>query len=107
MRLQSLLAGSGRDVRLAAVAAAANLALNTGNMKEMEYYVPLLASIAEDESRENDKELLVQALLALTNIAVLPDWHHQYRVLLPRYSETLVDSDIIKHEQLQAARAVV
>ena len=89
MRLQSLLAGSGRDVRLAAVAAAANLALNTGNMKEMEYYVPLLASIAEDESRESDKELLVQALLALTNIAVLPDWHHQYRVLLPRYTESL------------------
>jgi len=87
MRLQSLLAGSGRDVRLAAVAAAANLALNTGNMKEMEYYVPLLASIAEDESRESDKELLVQALLALTNIAVLPDWHHQYRVLLPRLHE--------------------
>ena len=91
--LPSLLAHHNSATQLAAVRAAANLALNTGNMKEMEYYVPLLASIAEDESRESDKELLVQALLALTNIAVLPDWHHQYRVLLPRYTESLRHTD--------------
>jgi len=88
LRLQSLLSGTGRDVRLAAITATANLALNTGNMKEMEYYVPLLHPVVEsDLNREHDEELLSAALLALTNIAVLPDWHHQYRVLIPRLHE--------------------
>lgn len=92
LRLQSLLTGTGREVRLAAITATANLALNTGNMKEMEYYVPLLHPVVEsDLNREHDEELLSAALLALTNIAVLPDWHHQYRVLVPRLHELWCD----------------
>jgi len=35
-------------------------------------------------SSDLDPEFLSQTLLALTNIAVLPDWHHQFHPLLPR-----------------------
>lgn len=84
VRLPSLLAGPDRSVQLAAVMACANLALNTGNMKEMEQAVVVLVLLADDRASDLDPEFLSQTLLALTNIAVLPDWHHQFHPLLPR-----------------------
>jgi len=87
VRLPSLLAGPDLSVQLAAVMACANLALNTGNMKEMEQVVVVLILLADDRSRDLDPEFLSNTLLALTNIAVLSDWHHQFQPLLPRLLE--------------------
>eukprot|EP00092_Neocalanus_flemingeri_P009117 GFUD01009817.1.p1 GENE.GFUD01009817.1~~GFUD01009817.1.p1 ORF type:complete len:506 (+),score=132.07 GFUD01009817.1:639-2156(+) len=87
VRLPSLLAGPDRSVQLAAVMACANLALNTGNMKEMEQAVVVLVLLADDRARDLDPEFLSNTLLALTNIAVLPDWHYQFHPLLPRLLE--------------------
>jgi len=84
VRLPSLLADSNRSVQLAALTACANLALNTGNMKEMEPAVMVLVLIAENRSRDQDHEFLSNTLLALTNIAVLPDWHHHFYSLTSR-----------------------
>ena len=50
--LPSLLAGPDRSVQLAAVMACANLALNTGNMKEMEQSVVVLVLLADDRARK-------------------------------------------------------
>ena len=52
VRLPSLLAGPDRSVQLAAVMACANLALNTGNMKEMEQAVVVLVLLADDRARK-------------------------------------------------------
>jgi len=82
VRLPSLLAGVDRGVQMAAVDACANLALNTGNMKEMEQIVLALVKLAEDKDR--DSEFQCQTLLALTNSAVLADWHHHFKPLIPR-----------------------
>ena len=49
--LPSLLTDSDRAVSIAAVKAASNLALNTGNMKEMEQVVLVLALMMEDQTR--------------------------------------------------------
>jgi len=87
VRLPALLATEERRVQLAAAMAAANLALNTANMKEMEQVVLVLVLLAEDPSR--DSELLCQLLLALTNVCVLVDWHHHLLPLLPRLLDIL------------------
>jgi len=84
VRLPSLLADSDHDVQLAAVSACANLALNTGNLKEMEQSVILLVMLASDTKRDSDEEFLSSSLLSLTNTAVLPDWHHHIFPILPR-----------------------
>jgi len=82
--LPSLLADCDRAVSMAAVKAASNLALNTGNMKEMEQAVLVLALMVEDQTRlTTDPEMFTQILLSLTNLAVLPDWHHHLHHLLP------------------------
>ena len=52
VHLPSLLAGPDRSVQLAAVMACANLALNTGNMKEMEQAVVVLVLLADDRARK-------------------------------------------------------
>ena len=52
VRLPSLLAGPDRSVQLAAVMACANLALNTGNMKEMEQAVVVMVLLADDRARK-------------------------------------------------------
>jgi len=49
--LPSLLADPDRGVQLAAVRAASNLALNTGNMKEMEQVVLVMVLKAEEQAR--------------------------------------------------------
>ena len=51
MLLPSLLADPDRGVQLAAVRAASNLALNTGNMKEMEQVVLVMVLKAEEQAR--------------------------------------------------------
>ena len=50
--LPSLLTDSDRAVSMAAVKAASNLALNTGNMKEMEQVVLVLVLMLEDQTRQ-------------------------------------------------------
>jgi len=104
MRLPALLSGPDREVQLAAVMACANLALNTGNMKEMEQAVIILALLAEDTSR--DSEFLCQTLLALTNTAVLSDWHHHLNNLLPRLLDMWVSRQD-KAVTFQAVRLLV
>lgn len=82
VRLPSLLASRDRAVAEAAVVAAANLSLNVVNMKEMEQCVAVLVLLAE--TRHDDPELELSVLECLTNMAVLPDWHHLLGPLLPR-----------------------
>ena len=52
--LPSLLSHSDPQVQLAAVRAAANLALNTGNMKEMEQTVLVMVLLADNSHRNTD-----------------------------------------------------
>jgi len=80
VRLPSLLASPERSIKEAAVLAAANLALNVGNMKEMEGCVNVLTLLAENG--EDDTDLHLSVLECLTNICVLPDWHHHFHPLL-------------------------
>jgi len=57
---------------------------------------------------EKHSEILTQILLSLTNLAVLPDWHHHFHSLLPVLLEILASengaSDKIKY---QASRLLV
>jgi len=85
VRLPCLLATQDPGVQLGAAMAAANLALNTANMKEMEQVVQMLVLLAEDTNR--DAELQHQILLALTNLAVSDEWQQSYSPLLPRLLE--------------------
>ena len=50
--LPSLLTDADRAVSMAAVKATSNLALNTGNMKEMEQVVLVLVLMVEDQTRQ-------------------------------------------------------
>lgn len=107
--LPSLIADQDSSVQKAAVMAASNLALNTGNMKEMEQVVLVLVLLAGDSQRlEKHSEIFTQILLSLTNLAVLPDWHHHFHSLLPLLLEILANengaSDKIKY---QASRLLV
>jgi len=104
VRLPALLATEERRVQLAAAMAAANLALNTANMKEMEQVVLVLVLLAEDPSR--DSELLCQLLLALTNVCVLADWHQHLEPLLPRLLD-IVHARQERAVTLQALRLLV
>lgn len=102
VRLPSLLASPDRAVQLSAVMASANLALNTGNMKEMEQVAVVLVLLADDRTRDYDEEFLSNTLLALTNMAVLPDWHHQFYPLLPHLLELWYSaSNTIKFQSLR------
>ena len=51
---------------------------------------------------ETDPELLSQVFLSLTNLAVLPDWHHHFHPLLP----SLLHLISLKTESERAKEAV-
>jgi len=106
MRLQHLVIHSDRLVKLAALQALANMALNTTNQKEMEHIVPLIVSQFEgDEIVEFDEDLTHQLLATLTNIAALTDWHHHYIASLPNIFD-LIESSSTK-VCMQALRLLI
>ncbi|XP_049954266.1 uncharacterized protein LOC126470457 isoform X4 [Schistocerca serialis cubense] len=79
-RLQNLLTHPRLAVKLAAIKALGNLALNQENQKELKGVIPILLSYVLRE-RQSDK-LVMSSLVTLTNIAALPDWHDEYYSLL-------------------------
>ena len=79
--LPSLLAHNNQPSQLAAVRAAANLALNTGNMKEMEQTVLVLVLLAENNNRYcRNTELL--CTLSLTRSDISTQSTHQIDLTL-------------------------
>ncbi|XP_071440237.1 G-protein coupled receptor-associated sorting protein 2-like isoform X1 [Hetaerina americana] len=87
--LQNLLVYRNPSVQLAAVKALGNLALNAENQKELKAAIPILLSFVT-KNLQSDK-LTLSALLTLSNIAVLQDWHDEfYPVLHTLYN--LVDN---------------
>lgn len=107
LRLQNLLQHPKPNVQLAAIKALANLALNQENQKELKDAIPMLLSyilrsdlasnhVANGDANEGAKghsssrggfggmseALLLAALVALTNVAVLSDWHDEFYVAL-------------------------
>ncbi|KAG8227666.1 hypothetical protein J437_LFUL006977 [Ladona fulva] len=87
--LQNLLSYRNSAVQLAAIKTLGNLALNEENQKELKGAVPILLSFVT-KNLQSDK-LTLSALLTLTNIAVLQDWHDEfYPVLHTLYN--LVDT---------------
>jgi len=106
MRFQHLVIHSDRSVKLAALQALANMALNTTNQREMEHIVPLIVSQFEgDEIVEFDEDLTHQLLVTLTNIAALTDWHHHYIASLPNLFD-LIESSSTK-VCMQALRLLI
>jgi len=105
VRLPALLGGPDRDVQLAAVMATSNLSLNIGNMKEMEQVVSVLVLLTDNTS--SDPELLLQLLLALTNLAVSTDWHKQFLVLLPHLVDLLLHHPTSSSVKLQTSRLLI
>jgi len=107
VRLPALLGGPDRDVQIAAVMATSNLALNIGNMKEMEQVVSVLVLLTDNTSSENDPELMLQLLLALTNLAVSTDWHKQFLPLLPHLVDILLHQSTSSSVRLQTSRLLI
>ncbi|KAJ1520025.1 hypothetical protein ONE63_004255 [Megalurothrips usitatus] len=104
-RLQNLLQHPKQNIQLAAIKALANLALNQENQKELKDAIPVLLSyilrsdlantqVANGDANDGGKShgrsgfggmseaLLLAALVALTNVAVLTDWHDEFYVAL-------------------------
>ncbi|CAL8078723.1 unnamed protein product [Orchesella dallaii] len=76
-RLQNLLVHPRSEIRLAAIRALGNMALNEQNQKEMKSMVPMLLSYVSDVSKHAE-ELVDAVLTTLANIAVLTDWHDEF-----------------------------
>ena len=82
--LPSLLADSDRAVSMAAVKAASNLALNTGNMKEMEQVVLVLALMVEDQTRyEQSVRLLAQRGLFEMQLSFKRNYLNRFMNIVP------------------------
>ncbi|XP_049805291.1 uncharacterized protein LOC126248388 isoform X2 [Schistocerca nitens] len=79
-RIQNLLTHPRLAVKLAAIKALGNLALNQENQKELKGVIPILLSYVLRE-RQSEK-LVMSSLVTLTNIAAFPDWHDEYYSLL-------------------------
>ena len=90
LRLQHLILHSDRSVKMSAMGAISNLALNSANQKEMERIVPHLLPWVESDSTDDD--MLFQVLFTLTNVAALTDWHHQFSSSIKRF---LIDLSFI------------
>ena len=58
---------------------------------------------------ETQSELFTQILLSLTNLAVLPDWHHHFHSLLPVLLEILTSDNDAASDKMryQASRLLV
>ncbi|GLH08332.1 Armadillo repeat-containing protein 10 [Gryllus bimaculatus] len=103
LRLQNLLTYPKTSIQLAAIRALGNLSLNQENQKELKDVIPILLTFVNKE-QPSDK-LVQSALLTLTNIAVLPDWHDEfYPVLHTLYN--LVDA-ATPQIKLQALKLLV
>jgi len=107
VRFPSLLAGSNREVQLATVKAAANLALNTGNMKEMEQTALLMVVLTEEVIRTGDEPLLFELLISLTNLSVLNDWHTHLTPIVGSLLDLWSSNTASPHLQLQATRLLI
>ncbi|CAG2053217.1 unnamed protein product [Timema podura] len=102
-RLQNLLVYPKTNVKLSAIKALGNLALNQENQKELKDAIPLLLTFVNKE--QPTEKLLLSALLTLSNIAVLSDWHDEfYPVLHALYQ--LVDTGA-PQVKLQALKLLV
>nr|CAD7600522.1 unnamed protein product [Timema genevievae] len=104
-RLQNLLVYPKTNVKLSAIKALGNLALNQENQKELKIQdaIPLLLTFVNKE--QPTEKLLLSALLTLSNIAVLSDWHDEfYPVLHALYQ--LVDTGA-PQVKLQALKLLV
>lgn len=88
-RLHSLLLYPKLSVQHATIKALGNLALNQENQRELKDAIPLLLTFINKQ--HIPEKVLLSALLTLSNIAVLPDWHDEfYPVLHALYN--MVDS---------------
>ncbi|OXA52525.1 armadillo repeat-containing protein 10 isoform X2 [Folsomia candida] len=76
-RLQNLLSHPKSEIRLAAIRALGNMALNEMNQREMKPIIPALMSYIGDISKQGE-EIVEAVLTTLANIAVLPDWHTEF-----------------------------
>ncbi|XP_063219640.1 uncharacterized protein LOC134529454 isoform X2 [Bacillus rossius redtenbacheri] len=75
-RLQNMLTHPNISVRLAAIKATGNLALNQENQKELKDAIPLLLTFINVEQPK--ESIVLSALVTLANIAVLSDWHEEF-----------------------------
>jgi len=112
-RLESLVIHPHASVKLAAMRAVANLALNLDNQREMSRTVSNLLTVLDEVSTTqlstrlgvdgegeevglvqsgNGGELTVQVLQTLTNVAALNDHHHLFANSIPRVWNLLVSS---------------
>uniref|UniRef100_A0A1B6E5E9 Armadillo repeat-containing domain-containing protein n=1 Tax=Clastoptera arizonana TaxID=38151 RepID=A0A1B6E5E9_9HEMI len=88
-RLTKLLTYPKPRVQLAAIKALGNLALNEENQKELKDAIPVLLSFIN--KGQPTEKLVVSALVTLTNIAVLSEWHDEFFPVLHNLYN-LVDS---------------
>ncbi|XP_054279979.1 uncharacterized protein LOC128998048 isoform X2 [Macrosteles quadrilineatus] len=88
-RLTKLLTYPKPNVQLAAIKALGNLALNEDNQKELKDAIPVLLSFINKE--QPLEKLVLCALVTLTNIAVLTEWHDEFYPVLHNLYH-LVDS---------------
>ncbi|CAH0380601.1 unnamed protein product [Bemisia tabaci] len=78
--LTSFLTHRNISVRLAALKALGNLALNADNQREMKDAIPILLSFVY--KKQSNEELTHCALLTLSNVAVLNEWHEEFQPIL-------------------------
>lgn len=99
-RLTKLLTYPKHTVQLSAIKALGNLALNEDNQKELKDAIPILLSFVNKE--QPLEKLVLCALVTLTNIAVLTEWHDEfYPVLHSLYHLVDTASPQIKLQSLK------
>ncbi|XP_065206810.1 uncharacterized protein LOC135836114 isoform X2 [Planococcus citri] len=64
------------SVRLAAISTLSNMVLNRDNQKELKDTIPKLITTLKQDNLPDD--MTKSILLALSNFAVLPDWHSEF-----------------------------
>uniref|UniRef100_A0A0P4VYJ8 Armadillo repeat-containing domain-containing protein n=1 Tax=Scylla olivacea TaxID=85551 RepID=A0A0P4VYJ8_SCYOL len=100
-RLTALL--QDKDMRLPAVQTLGNVVLSEENIRQAKDCLPLLMGFVQNSW--GDDGLRLAALVVLTNIATISEWHESYCPLLHRLYQ-LVDSTN-PHIQLQSLRLLV
>lgn len=108
VKLSPLLATRDREVQIAAVKATANLALNAGNMKEMEQATLIMVVLTEEVLRTGEDTLLFELLICLTNLTVLSDWHSHLPPLISSLLSLWLSRNFTPpHLRLQATRLLI
>ncbi len=102
-RLQALLRHEDAKVKSAALTAVSNMALNVANQKQMGNVIPTLSPLL---SEEDDKNVLLQVLLTLTNVTALNDWHDQLRWDLDKVLDLALNGECDKI-RIQALKLLV